>query len=118
MTEKKRKSRKSRFNRKTRSVTVVMSNSYHNLKLVEARAEVREVRDEEGNLRFRVDKNAAEAYARARLAEKGFNGSDDPLSCDPNKYDFVGILVAHTDLLNVGRIDWAEEVETQEAVTV
>lgn len=90
-------------NLRERLVTAVFSDSYHALHLVEVRTEVRPVLGDDGYESYRVDKNAVEKIARTRLVR---------LDSEPRMYfDFVGILVAHDDILNRGRISWATEIE-------
>jgi len=98
-----------RGNTLTRRVAVVMSDSYQTLQLVEVTTQVKRGVPTEKQLTYRVDKNAVEELARQRLRD---SGKDD------KGYDFVGVLVAHDDALARGRITWAEEVETVEAVTL
>jgi hypothetical protein len=94
--------------RVTRLVTVVMSDYYHVLQLVEVRTRVRRAMKVEGS-DYRVDATEAERRARERLTEIGK---------DASKYDFVGVLVAHDDVMHRGRITWAVEVEPRAAVRV
>lgn len=104
------KNRKS--NRINRRVSVVMSDQWHTLHLVEAKADVRRFEREDGTFGFRVDKNALEEFAQSRLRER----------IDPEQritsFDMVGILVADDTIEHKGRITWADEIEVSEAVTV
>ena len=91
-----------------RRVTVVFSDPWHTLQLVEIVTKVRFVMGDTG-FAARVSRNEAEQFARERLTLLGK---------DEGKYDFVGILVSADDAITAGRIVWAEEVETAEAVTL
>lgn len=104
---------------KVRRITVVFNdNQLSKLVLAEAFAHSRIVMID-GKTQYRVDRQEAEDNARLRLERAGKetfprNETERAMS----RYDFVGILIAHEDALAPGRISWAEEVETIEAVTV
>jgi hypothetical protein len=95
-------------NLRTQKVTVVFSDPWHKLHLVEVTTSLRMYPGEEC-FHYRVDRKEVEATARVRLPEPENEWTG---------FDFVGVLVAHDDPLARGRITWAEEVETQAAVEV
>jgi len=92
----------------TRRVCVVMADTYHTLQLVEVTVPVRGSYGVEC-FEYAVDKNQCEKLARARLPKPKNEWSD---------WSMVGVLVAHDDPLARGRITWAKEVETVEAVSL
>jgi hypothetical protein len=91
-----------------RLITVMFADPHHTLQLVEIKTKVRMIMGDAG-IGVRVDRNEAERSARERLTLTGK---------DESKYDFVGILASAEDKLSPGRIVWAEEVETVEAVAL
>ena len=98
----------SKGNLTSRRVSVIVSDAHHTLSLIELIVRARTTVDG-GELKVRVDKEAVERSARARIEEMGR---------DPDRYDMVGILAAQLDGVERGRIVWADEIETVEAVTV